>query len=316
MRASIAKQRDACEGVSLFLFCYSTHETLVKNTYWKIPRLLRVTALFAISGAASFVDAQKLTPAEVVAKHLNSIGSTKVRAAVTTRIIAGTSQVIFRTEPTGQAIGRAVIASEGSKSLLGMSFPSPVYPREQFGFNGSSFIAAFVTPGVRSVLGSFLMSNDTIFKQGLMGGVLSGAWPLLNLESRNPELESLATKKVGDRTLYTLRYIPRSGSDLKITLFFDQETFRHVRTEYERVIPAQMDTRSYTNVQTRESRYKMIEEFSLFKPEGELMLPHIYTIKLSVDTQGGTFLADWTLKLTQFSFNEKIDPNSFSISVN
>jgi hypothetical protein len=60
----------------------------------------------------------------------------------------------------------------------------------------------------------------------------------------------------------------------------------------------------------------MIEDFSLFKEEGGLTLPHIYTIKLSVDTQGGTFLAEWTLKLTQFTFNEKIDPNSFSINAN
>jgi hypothetical protein len=89
-----------------------------------------------------------------------------------------------------------------------------------------------------------------------------------------------------------------------------------VRTEYKRVIAAQMDTRSYTNVQTRESRYKLVEEFSLFKQEGELTLPHIYTIKLSVDTQGGTFQAEWIIKLVQFTFNDKIDPNSFSISAN
>ena|SRR6266496_2145014 len=81
-------------------------------------------------------------------------------------------------------------------------------------------------------------------------------------------------------------------------------------------IAAQMGNRSYTNVETRETRYKMVEEFSFFKSEGGLNLPHIYTIKLSVDAQGGTFLADWIIKLTQFSFNEKIDPNSFSISVN
>jgi hypothetical protein len=289
-------------------------EAIVKDHYRKILTLLRATSLLAISGAGAFSHAQKLTPSQVVAKHLDSVGSTKARAAVTTRIIAGTSQVIFRTEPAGQAIGRAVLASEGAKNLLGMSFPSPVYPREQFGFNGTSFMAAFVTPGVRSVLGSFLMTNEIIFKQGLMGGVLSAAWPLFDLESRNPQLENLGPRKVDNRTLYALRYTSRSGSDLKVTLFFDQETFRHLRTEYERVIPAQMDTRSYTNVQTRESRYKMTEEFSLFKPEGELTLPHIYTIKLSVDTQRGTFLADWTIKLTQFSFNEKIDPNSFSIS--
>ena len=82
------------------------------------------------------------------------------------------------------------------------------------------------------------------------------------------------------------------------------------------MIAAQMDSRSYTNVQTRESRYKMVEEFTLFKKEGDLMLPHIYKIKLSVDTQSGTYLAEWTIKLTQFSFNEKIDPSSFTITAN
>ena|SRR6266496_73464 len=259
---------------------------------------------------------ERIKPEELVARHLESIGSAKARAAVKTRIIAGTSQVIFRTPPPGQAVGRAVLASEGIKSLLGMSFPSPVYPREQLGFNGNNFTAAFVTPGVRSVLGNFLMTNNLVFKQGLIGGTLSAAWPLLDLAARNPQLEYVGTRKVDDRILHELRYLPRGGSDLKITLFFDQENFQHVRTEYERVIAAQIGNRSYTNVETRETRYKMVEEFSLFKPEGGLNLPHIYTIKLSVDAQGGTFLADWVLKLTQFSFNEKIDPNSFSISVN
>lgn len=176
--------------------------------------------------------AQKLKPEEVVARHLESIGTAKARAAITTRIISGTSQVIFRTPPPGQAIGRAVLASEGVKCLLGMSFPSPIYPREQLGFNGNSFVAAYVTPGVRSVLGSFLMTHDLIFKQGLMGGTLSSAWPLLDLGARASQLEYAGTKTVDDQTLYELRYQPRGGSDLKITLFFYQETFRHVRTEY------------------------------------------------------------------------------------
>lgn len=264
----------------------------------------------------SLAAPEKMKPGDVVARHLESIGSTKARDSVKTRIIVGTSQVIFRTEPSGQAIGRAVLASEGFKQLVGMSFPTPVYPREQLGFNGNTFVAAFVTPGVRSVLGNFLMTNDVIFKQGLMGGTLSSTWPLLDVGSRNAQLEYAGTRKIEDRTLHELRYRPRGGSDLEITLFFDQENFRHVRTEYKRVVPAQIDTRSYTNIQTRESRYKMTEDFSLFKKEGELTLPHIYTIKLSVDTQGGTFLAEWTIKLTQFSFNEKIDPNSFSISAN
>lgn len=260
--------------------------------------------------------AQKLKPEELVAKHLDSIGSAKERAAVKTRIVSGTSRVIFHTAPVGQAVGKAVLASEGMKSLIGLSFPSAVYPREQLGFNGNSFMAAFVVPGTRSSLGSFLMTHDLIFKQGLMGGTLSSAWPLLDLATRSPQLEYAGTKKVDDRSLLELKYTPHSGSDLKINLFFDQETFQHVRSEYERVIPAPTGSREYSNVQEREARYKMVEEFSAFKKESGLTLPHTYKIKLSIDTQNGTFLAEWVITLTQFDFNQKIDPTSFSISTN
>jgi hypothetical protein len=248
---------------------------------------------------------------EVVARHLDSIGPAKARSS--SRVIAGTAQVIFRTPPPGQAIGKAVLASDGFKYLIGMSFPSPVYPREELGFNGNSFVAAFVTPGARSVLGNFLMTHDLIFKQGLMAGALSTSWPLLDLAGRNAQLEYVGVRKLDDQTLHELRYLPRAGSDLKIKLLFEQETFRHVQTEYERVIPAPTGTRGYGNVQERETRYHMVEEFSLFKKEGDLTLPHVFKIKLSVDTQNGTFLAEWVIKLTQFEFNQKIDPNSFSI---
>jgi len=275
--------------------------------------LAMAVALFALIGSSKS-SAQKLKREEVVARHLESIGSAKERSAVKTRIISGTSQVIFRTPPPGQATGRAVLASEGNKNLIGMSFPSPVYPREELGFNGNSFIAAYVTPGNRSSLGSFLMTHDLIFKQGLMGGTLSSAWSLLDLTARGAQLEYAGTKKVDNRTLHELKYLPHSGSDLKISLFFDQETFQHVRTEYERVIPAPTGSREYSNVQEREIRYKMVEEFSEFRKEGGLTLPHTYKIKLAIDTQNGTFLADWMINLTQFAFNQPIDPTSFSIS--
>lgn len=257
-----------------------------------------------------------MTPEELVARHLESIGTAKARAAVKTRIIAGNSLVIFRTTPSGQAGGRIVMASEGVKNLIGMIFPSPVYPREQLGFNGTSFMAAFVTPGVRSVLGNFLMTHALVFKQGLMGGTLSSAWPLLDLTARNPKLEYAGTRRIDKRSLHELKYLPRGGSDLQVRLFFDQETFQHVRTEYERVIAASIGTRSAIDPKETETRYKMSEEFSDFKDEAGLTLPHTYKIKLTVDSQGGTFLADWVINLDRFTFNERIDPDSFSISPN
>jgi len=295
---------------------------MVRKTQVGVGKKCRVASWMIMTLAAypvvnpSFSSAEKLKPEEVVARHLQSIGSAKTRGSVTSRIISGTSQVIFRTPPPGQAVGKAVLASDGVKSLIGMSFPSPVYPREQLGFNGTTFMAAFVTAGDRSALGNFLMTHDIVFKQGLMGGTLSSAWPLLDLTARSPQLEYAGTRSVDGHLLHELKYLPRGGNDLKIRLFFDQETFQHVRTEYERVIPASIGNRSYGNVQEREIRYKMVEEFSLFKPESGLNLPHIYTIKLAVDTQNGTFLADWVIKLTQFDFNQKIDQSAFSISAN
>ena len=271
-----------------------------------------VTTIPLVTSSSFAID--KIKPEEVVARHLESIGTAKARASVTTRIISGNSLVIFRTPPPGQAGGRVVLASEGVKTLIGMRFPSPVYPREELGFNGSSFMAAYVTPGVRSVLGNFLMTHALVFKQGLMGGTLSTAWPLLDPTARGAQLEYAGSKKVDNRTLHELKYLPRGGSDLQIRLFFDQETFQHVRTEYERVIPAPTGNRAYANVEEREIRYKMVEEFSDFKNESGLTLPHTYQIKLAADAQGGTFLADWVISLTQFTFNEQIDPNSFSIS--
>jgi len=259
---------------------------------------------------------QKLTAEEVVARHLESIGDEKARASVTTRIISGTSQVIFRTTPTGQASGKAVLASDGFKNLIGMSFPSPVYPREQFGFDGDTFLAAYTVPGVRSTLGGFLMTHGLIFKQGLMGGALSSAWPLLDPSLRGAKLEYKGLKKIDNRELQEVRYLPRGAGELTIDLYFDPENFQHVRTEYNRVIAAGVGDRSYISAQGKETRYKMVEEFSDFQKEGGLLLPHAYKIKLSADSGTGSFLGEWTIKLTQFSFNEKIDQGSFRISAN
>jgi hypothetical protein len=275
---------------------------------------LALALLWFLLAASSSSLAEKMKAEEVVARHLESIGPAKARSS--SRVIAGTAQVIFRTPPPGQAIGKAVLASDGFKYLIGMSFPSPVYPREELGFNGNSFVAAFVTPGARSVLGNFLMTHDLIFKQGLMAGALSTSWPLLDLAGRNAQLEYVGVRKLDDQILHELRYLPRAGSDLKIKLLFEQETFRHVQTEYERVIPAPTGTRGYGNVQERETRYHMVEEFSLFKKEGDLTLPHVFKIKLSVDTQNGTFLAEWVIKLTQFEFDQKIDQSAFSLTPN
>lgn len=264
---------------------------------------------------AAMPDKEKWTPEDVVAKHLESIGTVEARRAVRNLVASGTVVFNIRSGGKGQAGGASLVASEGEMNLLKMVFQSsPTYPHELLSYDGKEFGAVHIRPGARSPLGEFLMSHDAVFKQGLIGGTLSTAWPLLNLSARNPKLDYEGTKKIGDRQAHELRYAPRKGTEMKIKLFFDAETFQHLRTEYERTIAASLGGRISTSgasASRNEIRYKLVEDFSNFKKEGGLTLPHTY--KLTLNIQGPIIvLQDWTCDLTEFAFNQRLNPKDFT----
>ena len=72
----------------------------------------------------------------------------------------------------------------------------------------------------------FLRGQDAVIREGLLGGVLSCAWPLLNLEDRKPRLSYEGLKTIDGQQLYDLRYRPQRSTDLDIHLYFDPQTFR------------------------------------------------------------------------------------------
>lgn len=276
-----------------------------------------LAALLCLSAAmpSPARDKEKMKPEDVVAKHLESIGTPEARRAVRNLVASGTVVFSIRSGGKGQAGGSSLIASEGEMNLLKMVFQSsPTYPHELFSYDGKTFGAVHVRPGARTPLGEFLMSHDAIFRQGLIGGTLSTAWPLLNLAERNPKLDYEGTKKIGDRQTHELRYQTHKGSEMKIKLFFDAETFQHVRTEYERTLAGSLGGRISTqggSASRNEVRYKLVEEFSDFKKEGGLTLPHTY--KLTLNIQGPVMiLQDWVLDLTQFAFNQQLNPKDFT----
>ena len=140
---------------------------------------------------------QKMKVEDVVAKHLESVGTAEARAAIKNRIAVGTVVVSFRTPAIGQAAGRIVMASEGEKNLVGMMFDNVAnYPQEKLGYDGKNVTVSYVRPGARSSLGDFLQMHKSIIKQGLVGGTISQAWPLFDLATTKPKLESSGTKKV------------------------------------------------------------------------------------------------------------------------
>lgn len=265
------------------------------------------------AGAAP--DDDKMKAEDVVAKHLESLGPEAARSAAKTRIVGGSARSIFKARSTSGAIdGQVVIASDDNKVVLGMRFDAPNYPGERFGFDGKKFTVGHVAPGVRSLLGNFALTNSEIFKEGLVGGTLTSAWALLNLPERKAKLEYGGTDKVNERPAHKLKYYPKGGSDLKITLYFDAETFRHVRTQYDRVVGARITSGGADKqASQQETRYKIVEEFGDFKEEGNLKLPHSYKLQLEINKTGGSSLDRWEMTLDQFAFDQEIDGRMFNV---
>jgi hypothetical protein len=259
----------------------------------------------------------KLTPAEVISKHLESIGPAEVRARVRGTRIKGASVVSVKLCGEGQVEGQALLASQGTANLINLKFETPEYPYELLRFDGKKFIAIPFKPGSRTCLAQFFQDNEVIFKEGLAGGILSESWPLLKVEERNPKLEYSGLKKIGGRDLHALKYGPKKGSEMKIMLYFDPQTFQHVRTEYSQVLYANEQRRigavgssglPAPNQTASNARIEAYEEFSDFKVEGGLNLPHTYKFHLSIQSELRPALVDWVLNLTDFAFNVPFDP--------
>lgn len=278
----------------------------------KLAALVIAAAIVVVSAPVVSVSAQeKLKVEDVVAKHLEALGSAEARNK--SRIIQGTAVGTFRLGGSGSAEGGAVIASQDVKSLVSIVFGSTDYPYERVGYDGKMVTTGELSPGVRSKLGLFFMKHEMPVREGLLGSVLSTAWPLLDVSARNPKLKYSGVKKVGNRKAYALTYEGKNSGGLKTTLFFDAETFQHFRTEYEKRQIQAMPNQPSVTQQQGDSVTKLVEEFADFKEEGGLMLPHQYKITLSIESLSQRVLQDFVFKLAQFSFNQKIDDSQFDV---
>ena len=285
---------------------------LYRTNNW--GRLAAFAALAALLLTPLTASAQKLKPEELVAKHLQSIGTAEARAAVKSRLMGGPVAFTLRSG-VGQNTGLALLFSEGDKSAIAMNFANPKYPHDKFGFDGQKVSISYIQPGVRSEFGDFIKQREQVIKLGLMGGVLSTNWALNGLDEKVAKLEYGGITKIDGKPVHKLRFNPRKGSDLKITLYFDQENFRHLRTEYEQLISNQMGGVDTPREFQRELRLRMIEDFSDFKEVGGLTLPHTYEIKLDLDRQQrGKYQAEWRVNLEKFDFNQDLKDEWFDVT--
>ncbi|MGA7292555.1 MAG: hypothetical protein WBW53_22735 [Terriglobales bacterium] len=281
---------------------------------------------------------------ELVAQHLDSIATPAVRAGFKSRVAQGPVHFTILVGGAGNLDGKAVLVSDGNKLQFMMKLPNNEYRGEQFIFNGEKDKVAFSgARQTRSPFGNFVFVQDAVIREGLLGGTLSTAWPLLNLDERKAKLSFGGLKKIDGQELYELRYRPHKNTDLEINLYFDPQTYHHVETTYSYSVsqsltgessatdagevpvtggspgisgngagisgsPETAQARLYMN------RYRMQEKFSDFKTVDGVTLPTHYDLQFSQELQNGrTTLWDWDIKGLEFSNNVGVDPRNFEV---
>ena len=195
-----------------------------------LRRSVTFCVLLPITCLASSPD---LKPEELIQRHLDSIGTVQARSAKS-RVVEGVADYRLLVGGSGEIRGKAVLASEGQKLRVLLKVNALQYRGEQFIFDGRKIdIAGTYNDKSRSDLGDFLLGQDAMLRSGLIGGVLSTAWPLLDADSWKNRVHFQGMKKMEGHGLYALSYKPKGHSDLEITLYFEPKTFHHVLTIYQ-----------------------------------------------------------------------------------
>lgn len=257
-------------------------------------------------------DKAKPKPEEIIAKHIASIGSPEAIAAAANRKSEGTAQARRVQSAFTTVTGKSYLASTKDKTLLLMLFEASSnddYKTERIAFDGSKLNIPFVSASSRSAIGSFAFEYPEIVKQGLLGGALFSSWALFDKENKVSKFEYQGKEKIGDVETYKVKLTPKGGSVLTIKMWFDEQTFRHVRTEYQRTLTA--GTVTVDEGRATEPRYKLIEDFSDFLPTSGVTLPTTYKITFRVDTAQRGREFEWLMKFNRFVFDQQIPAEIF-----
>lgn len=263
---------------------------------------------------------KKLTPEEVVAAHVKAIGSSEILAGIKSRAFNGDASIEFISGNVGLIAGQFEFVSEEQRLGNFYRYSALEYPGEHFAFDGKDVTISYISPGRRSPLGDFLNRYDGIIKQGLMGGVLSINWPLLDIEEHRARMK-YKKRKVDGRELHELEYRPQKAiGDVKVKLYFDFDTFHHVKTEYKVTVRERGSIEPITRGVLQDSLdseayYVLTEEYGDFREVNGMTLPHRYSIHYSREGRGGrggTFMARWTMDIVQWAHNSPINPQFYT----
>ena len=244
----------------------------------------------------------KLTLDEVLAKHLDSIGKQDSRSSWTSVFANGFAVWKIIVGGSGLAQGSAKFLTEGKKFSFSIDYNLPQYSGERFAYDGKHGTIGHSSAGNQSRLGIFVINRTDLGIDGLIGGSLSTAWPLLDIKNRRIKLRYEGLKTIKRMKLHEIKVAEKNG--LVSSLYFDPETFHHVMSVHQ----------LYYDTPAGESHRLFLEEtFSDFRPikDGKLTLPFHWNIHYTVQQQ---FSSEWEWDITfqNIESNIAVNPESFS----
>jgi hypothetical protein len=286
--------------------------------------LIILTSVLALSSLL-FADDSK--PEDLIARHLQSIGTPEARKAKS-RVMEGTANYKILVGGSGQLSGKAALVSESRKMNLLLKLMTADYRGEQIVFDGERVkVVGTYADKRRSDFGDFILANDSPIREGLLGGVLSTAWALEDVDSRKPKLQLEGTKQMDGRSLEVLRYQPKKGTGLQITLYFDPATGRHVKTVYTASqqpvaaqtvgmdpSTAQMESADARSARSQQTRYRIEEDFADFQTVDGLTLPTNYQLRFTEELENGfTKSVWWNVISNRVLNNVSLDSRNFEV---
>jgi len=278
------------------------------------PSIPLFLALLSLSSLA-IAQKDKISPEELISKHLASIGTPEARSAAKSRVMVGQAVLTSKAGYSGRIGGPAQFASDANKLLLAIVFNSNDYKYEKLAFDGKEISYGRPTSNELTTLGNFIKAQPAIIKQGLFGGVTSSGWILQNSDAKKMKAEYIGQETLSGKTFHKLRIRPSGSGDLKIVLYFDVDTFQHVLTQYQYTIQPYLATSDSTeNSRAKAQHFSMTEQFSDFKKVGELVLPLSYSINISNQYEERTEELTWAMKFQQVFYNEPLEASAFKVS--
>ncbi len=273
------------------------------------PASVVLIAVLVVLPAPAWGEGGDMRIEDLLEKHLGFLTDGKAPSSVNNRLLLGTCSFRVLIGRSASLSGPVNFLSQGNKVRLLVRFNDSGYRGENIIHDGKSVRVDQISPGARSQLGDFFYRFEEVVREGLVGGVLSTAWPLLDLKRRQAKLEYEGLKKIEGQELHGVTYHAKRPGEARVHLYFDPESYGHMLTIY-RVMVSRSGS---VAIRTTRDRFTLEERFGDFRALDGWALPSQWSLKLTLQTDRGNSVSEWSMAIDNASHNQQMNPQYFKL---